>query len=294
MPETQSSGRVASWIDHLGDSERFRLLSAPIAAFIVFLVVIPLAFIVIWSTWEMGQNGLSPAFSLDAYGRLFDTGRVAPLLFTLRTAAAVMLVDLIIAYPVAYFIYRHVAEANKQIFLLLLVIPFVVSRVLRIFSLVFMLSQRGVISQLLFFLPTRVLLYSELSMQIGLVLDTLPLAIFPIWLALERIDPSLFEASSDLGASPRETFQHVVLPLSAPGLAAGGLLVFVVVLGAETIPGTLGGPSVQMIGNVLMEVFSSIDLPLAGAISVMMLSLVVVVLAVFMRTFGFRQLFEGI
>jgi ABC-type spermidine/putrescine transport system permease subunit I len=268
---------------------------APVVLFLLLFAVVPLGYIFVWSFWTYQGGQFVPGFHPENYAEAFARGRFRVITFTVRFAVLSVLINLIIAYPVAYGLYRFVDEKYEMILLFVLLIPFVVSRVIRVSVFSLFLSTNGPLNQLLFFLePLRFLLYSEFSAYMGFLLDTMPIAIALVWLSLQRIDESLLDASYDLGGSSLYTFRRVTLPLSAPGIAASSILMFVLALGSVIIPQTLGGPDVLTTGQMLLTIFESFQFPLAGALSVVTLITIVVLLGVVQYFTDLVSLFEEV
>jgi spermidine/putrescine transport system permease protein len=192
-------------------------------------------------------------------------------------------------YPVAYTIARHVPPRWKSALLLLVVIPFWTSFLIRTYAWIVILRTEGVANTILLDLhlihePLR-LLYTPLAVFIGLVYGELPFMILPLYVVLEKIDKSLFEAAEDLGASGRRTFWKVTLPLSAPGLVAGTILVFIPSIGAFITPDLLGGARAMMVGNLIQNQFAMVrDQPFGSAVAFLLTFVVLSLLVVTLRT----------
>ena len=187
---------------------------------------------------------------------------------------------LLIGYPIAYAIVRATTPA-KHILLLLVILPFWTSFLLRVYAWMGLLQDQGTINGILLWLgiidqPMR-LLYSEFAVYVGIVYSYLPFMILPLYANMEKLDMTLHEAASDLGAHPATIFFTVTLPLTVPGIVAGALLVFIPATGEFVIPDLLGGGNVLMIGKVLYGEFNSNhDWPVASAVAIALLLLLVV------------------
>ena len=186
---------------------------------------------------------------------------------------------LLIGYPIAYYIARA-PEPKRSILLLMVILPFWTSFLLRVYAWMGFLRSNGVINNTLMSLglidsPIQ-MMQTDFAVYIGIVYTYLPFMILPLYANLTKLDGALLEAASDLGASPMVTFFTVTLPLSLPGIVAGSMLVFIPAIGEYVIPALLGGPDTLMIGRVLWdEFFSSRDWPVASAVAIVMLVLVV-------------------
>ncbi|MCP4187666.1 MAG: ABC transporter permease subunit [Gammaproteobacteria bacterium] len=186
---------------------------------------------------------------------------------------------LLIGYPMAYAIVRA-DETQKNILLMMIILPFWTSFLLRVYAWMGLLADQGTINDLLIALgiidqPIR-LLYTQFAVYVGIVYTYLPFMILPLYANMEKLDWELLEAAADLGAKPAVTFITVTLPMTIPGVIAGGLLVFIPATGEYVIPDMLGGGNVLMIGRILYNEFNSnIDWPVASAVAIALLLVLV-------------------
>jgi putrescine transport system permease protein len=194
---------------------------------------------------------------------------------------------LLLGYPIAYYIARQTPE-RRRVLLMAVILPFWISFLLRVYAWIGLLNNKGVINQVLQWLgvtdqPIQ-LLYNDFAVYLGIVYSYLPFMILPLYANLERLDTALLDAAADLGARRWEVFVDVTLPLSRPGIIGGCLLVFIPAVGEFTIPALLGGADTLMIGRVLWdEFFISRDWPVASAVSIVLLMLLVVPIMWFQR-----------
>lgn len=208
-------------------------------------------------------------------------------LHSLKIAAISTLLTLLIGYPMAYGIAR--SEGWRQAVLLMLVIvPFWSSFLVRVYAWKVVLQGGGIFNALLLALglidQPLAILYTDAAVMIGIVYSYLPFMILPLYAQLARLDASLVEAALDLGSRPHEAFLKITLPLSLPGIIAGSMLVFIPAIGEFVIPELLGGPDSIMIGRVLWnEFFANRDWPMASAVAVVILLLLVVPIMLFQR-----------
>lgn len=231
--------------------------------------------------FERGPDGeLEIIASLDNYRFLIaDALYRNAYLSSIRIALISTLFALLIGYPVAYYIARS-PEPRRTVLLLMVILPFWTSFLLRVYAWQGFLRREGVINNALMSMGVidtpLVLLQTEFAVLIGIVYTYLPFMILPLYANLTKLDRDHLEAAADLGASPMMIFLTVTLPLSLPGIIAGSMLVFVPAIGEYVIPALLGGPDTLMIGRVLWdEFFSSRDWPVASAVAIVMLVLVV-------------------
>jgi len=213
--------------------------------------------------------------TLDNYRYLVtDDVYLLSYVFSLRTAAISTICCLLIGYPMAYAIARA-PRSTQNILLLLIILPFWTSFLLRVYALQGILSEHGLLNNLLLSAgliqtPLRIM-NTTLAVQIGIVYSYLPL-----YATLEKLDGSLLEAASDLGMPPWRAFLEITLPLSLPGVIAGSLLVFIPAIGEFVIPSLLGGPDSLMVGRVLWdEFFANHNWPVASAVATAFLVLLV-------------------
>jgi putrescine transport system permease protein len=238
---------------------------------------------------EWGEQGLAGIrATLENYLFLFADGYYGIIyLASLKMAAIGTLLCLLLGYPMAYFIVRQ-PPRRRQILLLAVILPFWISFLLRVYAWIGLLGNRGVINELL--LRTGIidapltLLYNDFAVYLGIVYSYLPFMILPLYANLERLNLDLLDAASDLGARRWQAFVDVTLPLSRPGIVGGCLLVFIPAVGEFTIPALLGGADTLMIGRVLWdEFFINRDWPVASAVSVVLLLLLLVPILWFQR-----------
>ncbi len=208
-------------------------------------------------------------------------------LYSLRVAAVATGIALLIGYPMAYGIARA-SPRWRVVLLMLIVLPFWTSFLIRVYAWIGILKNNGLLNNLLLWLGVidepLALLHTDFAVYLGLVYSYLPFMVLPLYATLVRMDPALLEAAGDLGAPPWRAFVSVTLPLSMPGVVAGCLLVFIPAVGEFVIPDLLGGPDSLMIGKILWtEFFSNRDWPVASALAVTLLVLLVVPLGLFRR-----------
>jgi putrescine transport system permease protein len=226
--------------------------------------------------------------SFKSFALLFsDDLYLAAWLSSLRIAATSTLVALLLGYPMAYAIARA-APNRRPLLLMMVVLPFWTSFLIRIYAWIGLLADNGLIEQFLRWSGVAsnpgTILGTEWAVHLGIVYAYLPFMVLPLYATLEKLDDSLLEAAADLGAKPFAAFLTVTLPLSLPGIVAGCLLVFIPAVGEFVIPDLLGGTETLMIGKVLWdEFFTNGDWPLASAVAVCLLVLLVGPIALFQR-----------
>ena len=236
--------------------------------------------------WHHGRPSLQLHGS--AYSFLFtDPLYISSYLYSLKVAAVSTLCCLLIGYPMAYAIARA-RPATRTVLLMLIVLPFWTSFLLRVYAWIGLLKNNGVINNVLLYLGVihqpLAMLQTDFAVYIGIVYSYLPFMILPLYTNLEKHDPTLLEAAADLGARPLRAFLAITLPQSLPGIFAGSLLVFIPAVGEYVIPTLLGRTDQLMIGRVLSdEFFENRDWPVASAVAILALLLLVVPIILFQR-----------
>jgi spermidine/putrescine transport system permease protein len=241
------------------------------------------------SFWTVRDGVILHHWNFDNYLTLFKNPLYVQVLFrTARIAAGVTLLSVLLGYPLAYFLSFH-AGPRKELLYQLVIVPLWVSYLVRGYAWKTILGSDGVLNGALQYLhiahgPVSVLLYSPFAVVLMLTHIYTPFVFLPIYASLEHIPRPLIEVSQDLGASPRKTFFHVILPLSLPGLLAGATFAFVLSLGDFLAPLLVGGPSGTMIANLVQSLFgAAYDWPLGAAISVFILIITLALLALTQR-----------
>ena len=269
-------------------SFRSWLLLAPTIVWLVLFVVAPTAILVVYSFCDRDELGrVVYSFTWDNDRRVVDPVYLRIFGRSIGYAALATALCVVIGYPVAYCIGRA-REGLRQRLLLLVMVPFWTSFLIRTYAWITILKQEGLLNSLLrsFALTTTPLdlLYTPTAVVIGLVYAYLPFMILPIYGSVEKLDGALIEAAYDLGARPLGVFSQVVIPLTWPGIAAGTLLVFVPAIGMFAVTDLLGGAKVPLIGNVIQNQFMQArDWPFGAALGVVFLILFALAYAALQR-----------
>ena len=232
--------------------------------------------------WGFNEAGFFTNFTLDNYGLIatYWQDYIGPAGNSIKLAFFSTIVSLILAYPMAWWIARSNAKW-RAVLLVMVMLPFWTSSLLRIYALIGLLNPNGFINSMLIWMglidtPLR-MMQTDFSIYMGMVLTYLPLMILPLYAVMVRLDDEVIEAATDLGASSVGVWWTVILPLTLPGIIAGSLLVFIPAVGEFVIPALLGGPDQLMIGKVLWtEFFRNRDWPVAAAIAMLLLSILTV------------------
>jgi spermidine/putrescine transport system permease protein len=261
---------------------RWQLLAHGGAAFAfpLLFVLAPLAAFLVYSFWRVENNQLVADFTFANYLE-FLRNDIYPRVFTgtLKLAAQVTAIGLLLGYPVAYFVWRRRGRL-RYLLLLVSVVPLFMSYIIKLYAMRSILGLHGFLNKALVGLglldaPSMALLYNQRAVLITMAVVYLPFAILPVFVSLERIPLGLIHASADLGARPGRTFLHVVLPLSLPGTIVGGLFVFILAMGDFVTPQMVGGTAGFTYGRVIQSQFGmGFNWPLGAALAVILLLVV--------------------
>ena len=264
---------------------RAAVLLTPAAVALGLLFVAPQALMLEASLGRRSAyGGVVHEWSADNYVRAAEPLYVEILGRSLVLAVATTAVCLVLGYPMAYWLARRVPRQRRSALLVLVILPFWTSFLVRMYAWMFILRSGGVLNAALAGLgwPALDILYTDGGVLLGQVYGELPFMVLPLFVSLERLDEALLDAAADLGASPLAVFRRVVLPLSAPGVVAGSLLVFIPSLGAYLAPDLLGGARTAYIGNLVQSQFAvARDIPFGAALSLVLSILVGVALLTF-------------
>jgi len=231
-------------------------------------------------------GGIIHAWSLGSYRRALEPIYLAILARSVVLALATTLLCLALAYPVAYWLARQAPPRARSALLVLVILPFWTSFLVRMYAWIFLLRTEGLVNLALgrLGLGPLPLLYNDFAVMLGQVYGELPFMILPLYAAVEKLDRSLLEAAADLGATPARALWRVTLPLTAPGIAAGCVLVFIPSLGAFLAPDLLGGATTVYAGNLIQGQFAlARDIPFGAAVSFLLTLLVLALLVAFRR-----------
>ena len=272
---------------------------APSLTAVFLLLVIPVCFVIVYSFWLRAPTGADiPAFQFGNYVKFFEDFFYPKIMLqTIRVSLETVILCLIMGYIPAYFFFRTESRL-KPVLLLLIMLPFWISFIIRTLSWINILGDTGLINHVLMRIGILKeplgMLYNEGAVLMGLIQFLLPFMILNIYVSLEGIDKSLLEAARSLGCTEWQAFKEVTLPLSLPGVSAGCLLVFVLTAGTYLPPMILGGPGNDMIANLIFKrVIGTLDWPFGSAISVILLILLVIIISTYNRYLGINQLFKS-
>lgn len=262
----------------------YKGLVKPYVLWSFLLIVLPLALILLYSITTGDNSLITIHFTLDNFRKIFDPIYLNVFIKSLQMGLITTGVCLVLAYPMAYIISKF-DESSQNILILLVTIPMWINTLLRTYAWISLLSDNGIINSLfkLLGLNQQTMMYTNFSVVMGLVCDLLPFMVIPIHTSLAKMDHSLVEAASDLGANRFQTFTKVILKLSLPGVINGVSMVFLLSISSFVIPQLLGGHQFVLIGNLIENQFISVgDWNFGSSISVI-LAVIILVMMGFMK-----------
>lgn len=278
--------RLLAWLNRRPGLAAGSLL-APGGLWLLVFFFVPIAAVLAYSVMPRGvYGGVTSGFTMEHYRRFLNPLYLVVLRRTLGLAAACTALCLVAGYPMAYAIAR--TGRWKNLLLFLVVVPLWTSFLVRTYAMIFLLRDTGFVNTVLLALgvvrePLQ-LLYTPGAVLAGLVYGYLPLMVLPIYVSLEKLDPALLEAAEVLGARPVARFRRVTLPLSAPGVAAGAMLVFIPALGAFLTPDLLGGAKQMMVGTLVQNQFGAArNWPFGSAASFVLMAVVLIAVLAYLR-----------
>jgi ABC-type spermidine/putrescine transport system permease subunit I len=307
MAAGKRSGLFDRLAEFLAEHRRalFYLQIAPPLLFVLTFVFVPLGSIFAWSFWTVQNNRLVPGFSVSAYTQFLGIGapgwRFDIFLKTLRIAVTQTAIAMVLGFAIAYFVGIRMRGSKYTLPLLLLfAVPFLTSYLLRTLSWYMVLGVEGLINTTLQATglvrgEVTWLLFSEFAVHVGLLSTYLPFMVFPVWLAMSRIDRNVLAASADLGGRPRDTLFRVVIPLTLPGILIGCIFVFVGVLGDSVVPQLLGGSpdsSRILVAGLIDQAVSGQQYSLAAAMASVILFMAIGLILAWEKIFGLKKIGE--
>ena len=263
---------------------------APAAFVLVGLFFVPLTVMLAYSFWTTDASlHVVPVWTLQNYEHFFQNATyVRTLLKTLLMGVAVTATCLVMAFAVAYFLARYISRRWARLALLVIIVPFWSSYLLRVYSWQAILGEKGVINDVLMGLgvlsePSRLFIYNDIGTYIVLTYVYLPFAILVLYSALDRFDFTQLTAAQDLGARPDQAFRHVLVPQIRAGIITASILVLIPILGEYLTPSIVGGASGLLIANLISNFFTNALFSEGAAIGFMIVALVTLLLIAFRR-----------
>lgn len=271
----------------------------PIAAWMYLLVAIPFIYIIIVSFLTAGTyGGVVWKLNLSNYLEILNPLYLKTFVKSIIMSVAVTVICLLIAYPFTYYIAKK-GEVAKTVLMALVMVPFCVSMIIRLFIWINLLRSEGIVNRIIMWLglsdsPLK-LVYSLTGAMIGLVYMLLPFMILPLYSSIEKLDKSLLEAANDLGARPAKSFLKITLPLTKPGIFAGCVMVFIPSMGLYFVTDLMGGSKTLVIGNLIRNQFiTARNWPLGAAMSVVLMLITVLLLKLYTKAGGSMDDLSGI
>lgn len=267
------------------------LTVGPVTLIMVLLIAIPLIYVAVMSLCSIDEfYNVTLDFTTDNYMQLFNADYLKIYMQSLVIATVTTILCILIGYPFSYVIARTKSK-KKKILYMMVIIPFWTNSLIRIYGWRTFLGTSGWLNSLLMSLhivdkPVE-LLYKTGTTILGMVYCLIPFMILPLYTAIEKLDTSLLEASSDLGAKPAETFFEVILPLTSSGIFSGSLMVFIPCLGYFFVSDILGGGNTDMIGNLIERQFQSgNNWPLGAALSIILILVTLILVKIYQKLGG--------
>ncbi len=262
--------------------------AGPVSVWMVAFVTLPMLYVIYISFMTRGTfGGVVHKFTLVNYKTLLDIIYFNVIVKSLKAATLSTLLCLILGYPFAYYIARKPPEVASRL-IMLIMIPFWTSSLMRLNSWMLLFQTNGPVNKLLTATGLSqepvMFMYSDWLVMLGLITAMLPFAVLPMYSSIEKLQNSLLEASSDLGARPWQTFRKVTFPLTFPGIFSAIILTFIPALGIYTITDMLGGGKVLYLGNIIKNQFGTIrNWPLGAALSVLLLLITALLIFIYTR-----------
>lgn len=271
-----------------------KYLLSPVIIWLCMFFALPILLVVAISFMGRTPYGqLIFQFTLENYQRFFEPLYLNILIYTFVMAIIVTFISFLLGYPLAYTISR-LDRTWQRIGLMLVMIPFWINFLIRSYAWVIILRSQGVINSLLLSIgiidQPLALLYNDGAVFLGLVYAMLPFMVLPVYVSIEQLDQRLLEAASDLGATPLKAFFKVTLPLTAPGVAAGSILVFISTLGMFVVPDIMGGAKSSLIGNLIQNQFlGARNWPFGAALSILLAFLSMILIYLYYKALGIKK-----
>ena len=263
-------------------------MAGPVSLWMILFVALPMLFIIYISFMSRGVfGGVVYEFSTDSYKTLLDSVYFKVIVKSIRAAFITTVLCLLAGYPFAYYIAKQPKEKASKL-IMLIMIPFWTNSLMRLNSWLLLFQTSGPVNSIL--QSTGIVdapvgfVYTDGLVMLGMITNMLPFAVLPMYSSIEKLSKSLLEASADLGASRRETFFNITLPLTFPGIFSSIILVFIPSLGIYTVTDMLGGGKVLYIGNIIKNQFGAIrNWPLGAALSVLLIVITGLLIFIYTR-----------
>lgn len=270
---------------------------SPVVIWMLLFFIVPLILVVLVSFFTRGEYGsVVYKLTLINYTKLADPLYIKILIDSLLISGSTTVLCLLFGYPFAYFIARS-PKKYRTLLLLLIILPFWTNSLVRTYAWIILLRTEGVINTILMSIgiikaPLK-LLYNNTAVLIGMIYMMFPFMVLPLYSSIEKLDFSILDAAEDLGATPKEAFIRITLPLTQSGIVSGCILVFVPTLGYFFIPDLMGGSKVILVSNLIKNQFlSARNWPLGSAISVILIIIMFVTIGIYAGLGGDKKNME--
>ncbi|MDR0904681.1 MAG: ABC transporter permease [Oscillospiraceae bacterium] len=264
---------------------------SPVTAWLILLIALPLLYILVISFCGTDDaHNIVFHFTLKNYAKLFDPTILSIYSNSLVIALLTTVICILVAYPFAY-IMASTTPFRKTLMMIFLMLPFWTNSIIRLYSWRTLLGTNGYVNLLLLKIgliqqPIE-MLFTRGAVVLGMVYTLLPFMVLPLHTVIDKLDGGLHEASSDLGAKPVKTFLHITLPLTAPGIFAGSIMVFIPCLGYFFVSNLMGGGTSQLIGNVISRQFKeAFNWPYGAALAIMLILITLLLVRIYTKTGG--------
>jgi spermidine/putrescine transport system permease protein len=270
-------------------SRKLLLGFAPLSVLLAVFFLAPMVTMVLYSLWTMEGFNVVPKWTLEHYRQFFTAGMyLRVLLKTFGISLLVTVLALLFGYPFAFFLVRYVSKRWQLPLLLLVIIPFWTSYLLRVYAWMGILGRKGLINELLMFLglidePLSFLLYNNFSVTLVFLYLYLPFAIITLYASIEKFDFTQITAAMDLGARPWRTFVEIMLPQTKQGVITAFLFIFIPMLGEYIAPKLVGGTGGTMMAILIVTLFRGFQLPTGAAVALSIAVLITIILILFRR-----------
>jgi len=296
----ETPGDIVRDVDVMAGTRPSRTLLfgfVPISVLLLGFFLVPLIVMVLYSLWTMEGFRVVPKWTLDNYIRFFTAGMYTTVLLkTFAISLVVTFLSLLFGYPFAYFLVRYVSKRWQILLLVMVIIPFWTSYLLRVYAWMGILGRKGLINQALMALgfindPLPFLLYNNFSVTIVFLYLYLPFAIITLYASLEKFDFTQINAAMDLGATPWRAFVEIMLPQTKQGVITAFLFIFIPMLGEYITPKLVGGTSGVMMANLIVNLFRGFQLPEGSAVALSIAVLITLILVLFRRYLRIEELY---
>jgi spermidine/putrescine transport system permease protein len=299
-PDLQAPGdtvRAAETMAGIGPSPELLLGFVPITLLLLAFFLVPLIIMVLYSLWTMEGFHVVARWTLENYVSFFTAGMYTRVLLkTFGISLLVTMLSLLSGYPFAYLLVRHVSKRWQIMLLVMVIIPFWTSYLLRVYAWMGILGRKGLINQFLTGLglidqPLQFLLYNNFSVTIVFLYLYLPFAIITLYASLEKFDFTQINAAMDLGATPWRAFVEIMLPQTRQGVITASIFIFIPMLGEYITPKLVGGTEGIMMSNLIVNLFRGFQFPEGSAVALSIAMLIVVMLVLFRNYIRIEELY---